>query len=146
MTDRLAEDVDDADPLVHRGNPLAPGAAKTTSGDRPAAQPARAAVFSAHHRPDQQRLAQQRASADQAELGDLWLRGDRGAQVVLAAELAARDENGLRWSYDPDGCCDIRKVKPLAKAMLGDCDGWGPALRQNTPFSLKPESADARKA
>jgi photosystem II S4 domain protein len=28
--------------------------------------------------------------ADQAELGDLWLRGDRGAQVVLAAELAAR--------------------------------------------------------
>lgn len=32
-------------------------------------------------------------------------------------ELAARDENGLRWSYDPDGCCEIRKVKPLAKAL-----------------------------
>lgn len=32
-------------------------------------------------------------------------------------ELAARDESGLRWSYDPDGCCEIRKVKPLANAM-----------------------------
>lgn len=33
--------------------------------------------------------------------------------------LAAKDENGLRWSYDPDGCCEIRKVIPLAKAMAG---------------------------
>jgi phosphoadenosine phosphosulfate reductase len=32
-------------------------------------------------------------------------------------ELAARDESGLRWSYDPDGCCEIRKVKPLANAL-----------------------------
>jgi len=32
-------------------------------------------------------------------------------------ELETRDESGLRWSYDPDGCCEIRKVKPLAKAM-----------------------------
>jgi len=40
--------------------------------------------------------------------------------VVLepdAAELAKRDESGLRWSYDPDGCCEIRKVKPLASAL-----------------------------
>lgn len=36
-----------------------------------------------------------------------------------AAELAKKDESGLRWSYDPDGCCEIRKVKPLAKALLG---------------------------
>ena len=35
------------------------------------------------------------------------------------AALAARDESGLRWSYDPDGCCDIRKVIPLAKALAG---------------------------
>lgn len=35
------------------------------------------------------------------------------------AELAKKDENGLRWSYDPDGCCEIRKVKPLAQALLG---------------------------
>lgn len=34
-----------------------------------------------------------------------------------AEELAARDENGLRWSYDPDGCCELRKVKPLARAV-----------------------------
>jgi phosphoadenosine phosphosulfate reductase len=34
-------------------------------------------------------------------------------------ELAKRDENGLRWSFDPDGCCEIRKVKPLAKALAG---------------------------
>lgn len=33
-------------------------------------------------------------------------------------ELNAKDESGLRWSYDPDGCCEIRKVKPLAKALL----------------------------
>ena len=33
------------------------------------------------------------------------------------ADLAAKDETGLRWSYDPDGCCEIRKVKPLAKAL-----------------------------
>lgn len=32
-------------------------------------------------------------------------------------ELKAKDESGLRWNYDPDGCCEIRKVKPLAKAL-----------------------------
>ncbi|UIJ44220.1 phosphoadenylyl-sulfate reductase [Sphingomonas cannabina] len=35
------------------------------------------------------------------------------------AELAARDDAGLRWSYDPDGCCELRKVKPLEKALAG---------------------------
>ncbi len=33
------------------------------------------------------------------------------------ADLTAKDESGLRWSYDPDGCCEIRKVLPLAKAL-----------------------------
>ena len=33
--------------------------------------------------------------------------------------LADKDESGLRWSYDPDGCCEIRKVIPLAKALAG---------------------------
>jgi phosphoadenosine phosphosulfate reductase len=33
--------------------------------------------------------------------------------------LAKKDESGLRWSYDPDGCCEIRKVIPLEKAMAG---------------------------
>lgn len=31
--------------------------------------------------------------------------------------LAKKDEPGLRWSYDPDGCCEIRKVEPLARAL-----------------------------
>ena len=31
--------------------------------------------------------------------------------------LAAKDEAGLRWSYDPDGCCEIRKVQPLTRAL-----------------------------
>lgn len=35
------------------------------------------------------------------------------------AVLAAKDESGLRWSYDPDGCCEIRKVIPLAAALDG---------------------------
>jgi len=39
-----------------------------------------------------------------------------------AETIAKRDEAGLRWSYDPDGCCEIRKVIPLAKA-LADFDG-----------------------
>ncbi|MBA4760227.1 phosphoadenylyl-sulfate reductase [Sphingomonas sp.] len=33
--------------------------------------------------------------------------------------LAKKDESGLRWSYDPDGCCEIRKVLPLDAAMAG---------------------------
>jgi len=33
--------------------------------------------------------------------------------------LAERDATGLRWSYDPDGCCEIRKVGPLARALSG---------------------------
>ncbi|MEI9850843.1 MAG: phosphoadenylyl-sulfate reductase [Sphingomonas sp.] len=33
--------------------------------------------------------------------------------------LAKRDETGLRWSYDPDGCCEIRKVLPLERALAG---------------------------
>jgi phosphoadenosine phosphosulfate reductase len=33
------------------------------------------------------------------------------------ALLMKKDENGLRWSYDPDGCCEIRKVLPLKAAL-----------------------------
>ena len=40
-----------------------------------------------------------------------------------AAVLLARDENGLRWSWDPDGCCEIRKVEPLKRAKQG-LDAW----------------------
>ena len=33
------------------------------------------------------------------------------------AGLDARDAGGERWSYDPDGCCDLRKVEPLGRAL-----------------------------
>jgi phosphoadenosine phosphosulfate reductase len=31
--------------------------------------------------------------------------------------LSQKDETGLRWSYDPDGCCEIRKVITLKAAL-----------------------------
>jgi phosphoadenosine phosphosulfate reductase len=34
-----------------------------------------------------------------------------------AEVIEKRDATGLRWSYDPDGCCEIRKVIPLEKAL-----------------------------
>ena len=43
--------------------------------------------------------------------------------VPDAEAIAARDGNGLRWSFDPDGCCEIRKVEPLARAKHG-LDAW----------------------
>lgn len=36
-----------------------------------------------------------------------------------AEVVAKRDANELRWSFDPDGCCEIRKVVPLAKGIAG---------------------------
>jgi len=51
-----------------------------------------------------------------------------GLQNSMAVEpepavIAAKDEKGLRWSYDPDGCCEIRKVEPLKRAKQ-DLDSW----------------------
>ena len=37
--------------------------------------------------------------------------------------LATKDAAGERWTYDPDGCCEIRKVEPLARA-LAPFDAW----------------------
>lgn len=56
-------------------------------------------------------LAYRDALAERLGLTDL---------VVLypdVAELEQRDASGLRWSYDPDGCCELRKVRPLARAL-----------------------------
>lgn len=39
------------------------------------------------------------------------------------AVIAAKDDKGLRWSYDPDGCCDIRKTEPMRRAKQG-LDTW----------------------
>ena len=56
-----------------------------------------------------------------------------------ADDLAAKDETGLRWSYDPDGCCEIRKVIPLAKALSGyDASLTGRKAFQNTERAQLP--------
>lgn len=53
--------------------------------------------------------------------------------------IAAKDANGLRWSFDPDGCCEIRKVEPMARAKQGlDCwisgrKAFQSQTRQNLP-------------
>lgn len=64
---------------------------------------------------------------------------DSRAVTPDPAALASKDETGLRWSYDPDGCCAIRKVEPLARAKHG-LDAWisgrkafQSATRQNLP-------------
>ncbi|WP_439545964.1 phosphoadenylyl-sulfate reductase [Sandarakinorhabdus sp.] len=38
-------------------------------------------------------------------------------------EIAAQDSKSLRWAYDPDGCCDLRKVAPLRRA-LAPFEAW----------------------
>lgn len=67
------------------------------------------------------------------------------------AELRARDESGLRWSYDPDGCCEIRKVKPLAGALasfdatLTGRKAFQSATRANLPrFEIDTSDAHGR--
>jgi phosphoadenosine phosphosulfate reductase len=68
-----------------------------------------------------------------------------------AQELAARDETGLRWSYDPDGCCELRKVKPLARAVAGldatftGRKGFQSATRTGLPrFEIDTTDAEGR--
>ncbi|AEG47975.1 Phosphoadenylyl-sulfate reductase (thioredoxin) [Sphingobium chlorophenolicum L-1] len=48
---------------------------------------------------------------------------DSRAVAPHAEVLAQKDETGLRWSYDPDGCCEIRKVEPMNRAKEG-LDAW----------------------
>jgi phosphoadenosine phosphosulfate reductase len=48
---------------------------------------------------------------------------NRSVVTPDAAVLEAKDASGLRWSFDPDGCCAIRKVEPLARAKQG-LDSW----------------------
>ncbi len=40
-----------------------------------------------------------------------------------ADDLATLDPEGFLWSTDPDACCEIRKVAPLATAVEG-YDAW----------------------
>ena len=53
--------------------------------------------------------------------------------------LAQKDGNGLRWSFDPDGCCEIRKVLPLKKALAGfDAQFTGRKAFQSSTRSALP--------
>lgn len=40
-----------------------------------------------------------------------------------AARIAAEDPDGVLWRADPNRCCAIRKVEPLARALEG-FDAW----------------------
>ncbi|MGB3722419.1 MAG: phosphoadenylyl-sulfate reductase [Pacificimonas sp.] len=53
------------------------------------------------------------------------------------ADLAAKDDKGLRWSYDPDGCCELRKVKPLGRAM----EGFGGTITGRKAFQAETRAA-----
>ena len=68
------------------------------------------------------------------------------------ALLAVKDETGLRWSYDPDGCCAIRKVEPLQRALnrfdawISGRKGFQASTRAALPlFELDKEHADGPK-
>ncbi|WP_338466426.1 phosphoadenylyl-sulfate reductase [Novosphingobium sp. ZN18A2] len=79
--------------------------------------------------------------------------GLAGLRVIApdAARIAARDDTGLRWSWDPDGCCEIRKVQPLARA-LADFDasitgrkGFQSKTREGLPrFEIDRSDAQGR--
>ncbi|QZD87645.1 phosphoadenylyl-sulfate reductase [Qipengyuania psychrotolerans] len=65
------------------------------------------------------------------------------------ADLEARDNTGLRWSYDPDGCCELRKVKPLEIALarfdasLTGRKAFQSSTRANLP-RFEVDTADAQ--
>ena len=54
-----------------------------------------------------------------------------------AETIAKKDETGLRWSYDPDGCCEIRKVIPLERAM----DGFDASFTGRKAFQASTRNA-----
>ncbi len=53
--------------------------------------------------------------------------------------IADKDANGLRWSFDPDGCCEIRKVIPLRCALANyDASLTGRKAFQSDGRSMLP--------
>lgn len=65
----------------------------------------------------------------------------RGITVHPRQTVAEQDlAHGTRLhDRDPDRCCDLRKVQPLAQA-LADCDAWASGIRRDE----SPSRADAR--
>ena len=71
------------------------------------------------------------------ETYDLWQNIERryaiGIEVVrpeLSPEEQARQYGANLWELEPDTCCGVRKVQPLAKA-LGGLDGWYTGIRRD---------------
>lgn len=70
------------------------------------------------------------------ETYDLWRRLESRYGILIRAvrpelsveQQAARHGPGL-WERDPDGCCHLRKVLPLQKALSG-FDAWISAIRR----------------
>lgn len=68
--------------------------------------------------------------------------GLRNVQILEpdATVLEQKDPQRLRWSYDPDGCCEIRKVNPLAEGLkhfdtwISGRKGYQAATRANVPL------------
>lgn len=64
-------------------------------------------------------------------------------------DIAEKDATQLRWSYDPDGCCEIRKVKPLDKALakfdasITGRKGFQASTRQGLP-RFEPDGDSGR--
>ncbi len=51
-------------------------------------------------------------------------------------DLANEDKNGLLWTRDTDACCDLRKTRPLAKAM----NGYGAWITGRKRFQTRERS------
>jgi len=65
--------------------------------------------------------------------------------------LAEKDATSLRWSYDPDGCCELRKVEPLRRALapfaawISGRKGFQGKTRSMLPrFELDADGSGAR--
>ena len=79
-----------------------------------------------------------------AETYALWARLEEryGVKVRAVTADAARVPEAGRlppWQVDPDGCCELRKVKPL-RAALGTLDAWVTGIRRDQT----PERANSR--
>lgn len=63
------------------------------------------------------------------------------------ADVEAEDRNGLLWTRNTDSCCDLRKVRPLARTMNG-YDAWitgRKRFQSQSRLSLQPIEQDGSK-
>lgn len=71
----------------------------------------------------------------------LWRRLEQRYGLIIrsvhpeqSVDAQARTHGDRLWERDPDRCCDLRKVQPLARALRGH-DAWITAIRrEQTPL------------